>query len=436
VLAAFVALTALSVKHSVHTRADNAQRDRMEGLVYGILGAAELDAKQQLAISTYMLPDGLRQPQSGLSARIFDADGREIWQSESTLPMRANLNRVNTGQWRFRQQTDNDDLTAFSLRFGFSWANADQPEQEFNILLLTDAEDHLQQLAEFDQQLWTSLLTSALLLLLLQLLVLMWGLKPLNKISRGLQRIREGVDEELDMKLPQELRPVAYSLNTLLHSERNRRSRYKNVIHDLAHSLKTPLTVMHNLAHDDAIATDQRQTLQEHTHRMKDIIAYHIRRAAMNGSRPLGPAVPVRPLLERLEYSLLKVYADRDICMDIAVKKGCRLRVDESDVLEIFGNLLENACKYGAQRIVVEHRIDKPRRKAIISVHDDGPGFPDGLSETLLKRGARADTRVDGQGLGLAVCNELVSTYGGSLTLSRSDKLGGAQVSVYLSATM
>ncbi len=436
VLASFVALTALSVQRSVHTRAEQAQRDRMEGMVYGILGAAELNEKDELIINEFALPDGrLRQPQSGLSARIYDAGNNEIWRSESETEVSENTNQILIGKWRFRQQRDDVGLSEFSLRFGFSWAGSDQTEKEFNVLLLADASDHLNQLKLFDQKLWTSLLTSALLLLLLQLFVLMWGLKPLGKLTRGLQRIQQGEDEELDIRLPQELRPVAKSLNTLLHSERNRRSRYKNVIHDLAHSLKTPLAIMQNLSQDKVVDPDTRQTLDDQSSRMKDIIAYHIRRASVNGSQPLGPAVVIKPLLQRLSASLKKVYASRKIRTDIKLDSNCRIRADESDIMEIFGNILENACKYGASRIQVSYKSDPEKQLGIFEIEDNGPGFPADVTNELLERGKRADTRVDGQGLGLAVCSELISSYGGSLTLGKSESLGGACVTIYLSAT-
>ena len=439
VLASFVALTALSVQRSVHSKTEQAQRDRMEGLVYGILGAADLDDNGELLINEFALPDGrLRQPYSGLSARIYDATNRLIWQSESAIAITENINPVMIGRWRFRRQENETEISDFSLRFGFSWIAPDNSEKEFNVLLLEDAGDHREQLKTFDQNLWTSLLTSALLLLLLQLFVLMWGLKPLGKLTLGLQRIQRGEQEDLETRrLPQELRPIAFSLNTLLHSERNRRARYKNVIHDLAHSLKTPLAIMQNLSQDKAVDETTRRTLGDQSSRMRDIVAYHIRRASVGGAQPLGAAVAVKALVVRLSASLRKVYSSRKIRFDIRLDPKCRIRADESDIMEIFGNILENACKYGATRIRVSYHTDTERQLGIFDIEDNGPGFPDDISSgELLKRGTRADTRVDGQGIGLAVCNELVTSYDGKLVLGSSESLGGACVSIYLSATI
>ncbi|MDO6461668.1 ATP-binding protein [Granulosicoccaceae sp. 1_MG-2023] len=440
VLALFIGLTALSLQHSVHSRAEQAQRDRMEGLIYGVLGAAELDDQGRLIINEYGLPDGrLRQPQSGLTARIYDLHNRLIWQSPSDSgdTLAGNDEHISIGQWRFRLFDTPDAQGHFSLRFGFSWAAPDLPEQQFNILLRADASDHAEQLALFDQKLWTTLLSSALLLLLVQLLVLMWGLKPLAKMSRGLQRIRAGEQEALDTRLPHELRPVAHSINTLLQSEHNRRMRYRHVMDDLAHSLKTPLSVLQNLSDSRDVGADSRQILREQSGRMRDIVAYHIRRASVSGSRPLGPAVPLVPLIERLGNSLKRVYARRDPQFEIRLNPQCRLRMDEPDIMEVFGNLLENACKYGASRVrISSERSKEKNRIACIHIEDNGPGFPADVGDELLERGKRADTRIEGQGLGLAVSNELLSAYGASLKLGASEALGGARVTIYFSATI
>jgi two-component system sensor histidine kinase PhoQ len=194
---------------------------------------------------------------------------------------------------------------------------------------------------------------------------------------------------------------------------------------------------MSNLGQDLKIDTENRQTIMDQSTRMRDIIAYHIRRASVTGVQPLGPAIALKPLLLRLSTSLKKVYAQRSIKIDIKISEHEKLRVDEADLMEIFGNLLENACKYGASRIKL-YRLSEDNSKHIIyRIDDNGPGFPDDVTDALLQRGARADTRIDGQGLGLAVSSELLSAYGAKLTLARADKdYNGARVTLYFSATM
>ncbi len=432
VLASFFLLSALSLKHSVRSQAEQAQRDRMEGLVYGVLGAANLDKMGNLQINPFSLPDlRLLQPQSGLSVTIFDNHNQQIWRSESVTNISHNAQAIMVGQWRFHQLEQNNKVKEFSLRFGFSWIDNNNMEKEFNILLTADATEHYKQLAVFDRNLWISLLSSALLLLLLQLYVLMWGLKPLAKITQGLKQIQNGNKRTLSTQLPIELRPVANSLNALLISEHNRRTRYKNVMADLAHSLKTPLSVINNLSEDKGIEFDQRNTLREQSRRMGDIVTYHTRRASINGDQIIGSAVTIEPIIKRLSATMEKVYAHRKIIIKSRLSSTFKLRVEEADLMEIFGNLLENACKYGANKIEINSPVDRKYEHLIVTIDDNGPGFPEKTNEELLERGKRADTRVDGQGLGLAVSSELLVSYGGKLELGRSKTLHGAQTVLY-----
>ena len=187
VLSLFFLLTALSLEHSVHSRAEEAQQDRMKGLIYGVIGAADLDEQGMLSINEFSLPDlRLLKPQSGMAVLIFDTNSEIVWRSESAQLIDYNTFQVETGQWRFIQKEQDRKVEEFSLRFGFSWTDANGDDKDFNLLLIADASDHYKQLDVFDRNLWISLISSALLLLLLQLYVLMWGLKPLSKISQGL----------------------------------------------------------------------------------------------------------------------------------------------------------------------------------------------------------------------------------------------------------
>ena len=436
VLAAFVALTALSLQQSVHSRADAAVEQRMQGLVYGILGASEItDGKLQ--IDDYALPDGrLRTPQSGLMAQINDENDQRVWRSESWQSNNINVYPADIGEWRFSKHLDQTgEGYVFSLSFSFSWTAQNIREREFTILLLESGLEHQQQLEIFDRNLWILLLTSALLLLLMQVFVLMWGLKPLNRISLELREIEHGKKELLDTRIPAELKPLAFSLNTLLKSERNRRARYRNLMHDLAHSLKTPLSIMQNLGQDKRVDPTVRSHLSEQSSRMTDIIAYHLSRASVTGSRPLGPPTDVKPLVKRLARSLKKVYAEKQPQFELAINSDCTLRVDKADLMELLGNVMENACKYGQGKVHVGCEWNSEQEEILIAICDNGPGFPEQDKQSLLERGVRADTRVDGQGLGLAVSRELVESYCGKLVLGNSRQLGGACVKIYFSAT-
>ena len=434
VLAGFVILTSLSVRHSVHTRAEQALLDRMQGMVYGILGAAELDSQNLLRVNEYELPDQrLTNALPGTYAEVLDPSGKRLWSSPSKVVSIPPLASIDVGEWKFITHAVNDAESVRGLQFATSWLTEDGNEEIFTIQVVDEAVEYTQQLRKFDRNLWLSLLLSAMLLLLVQMLVLAWGLNPLSKIGRGLKRIESGDDELLDTRLPLELKPLANSINTLLGSERNRHLRYRNVMDDLAHSLKTPLSVLANLdleSDNQKNKPENQQILHEQTRRMNDIIAYHLQRANARGSQALAPPLYPLPIIQRLAQSLRKVYPESELRFTPKMKKNFLLRVAESDMMEILGNILENACKYGATDIVVTGT--KRDDQLLLVIDDNGPGFPPTEVEHLAERGRRADSTREGQGLGLAVTRELVESYGGELKLGTSP-LGGARGSLIFS---
>ena len=201
---------------------------------------------------------------------------------------------------------------------------------------------------------------------------------------------------------------------------------------DLAHSLKTPLSILRNQS-ESAPQEESSATVvvAQQTERMNDIIGYHLQRAQAGGSQALAPPLSPNPTLERLADSLRKVYAPREgqqpIQFEFIIDKGFHLRVNEADLMEILGNLLDNACKYGASHITVRSGQDRTTKQLL--VEDNGKGFPDTNSEELLERGRRADLTREGQGVGLALTRELVESYGGVLAIANTEQ-GGARVTI------
>jgi len=424
ILAGFVVLTSLAVRHSVHTRAEQALYDRMQGLIYGILGAAEFNTENRLVINNHELPDQrLNSPVFGTYAEVLSGTGERLWSSKSSVSLIPPIAELDVGQWKFNDHGTRGENEVRSLQFAANWETNDNSDSVFILHVVNDAVDFNSQLRKFDSTLWVSLLLAALLLLLIQILVLSWGLRPLSKVGRGLRKIEAGETELLDTKLPIELKPLAKGMNTLLLSERNRHQRYRNVMDDLAHSLKTPVTVMQNSARNRESYRTLPQIVRSQTERMQDIVAYHLQRASAQGAQALAPPYPIKQLLTRLGVTLSKVYIERDIHFNFTIKHDLAVRAHESDLIEIFGNLLDNSCKYGASKITVSSQ------NGWIHVDDNGPGFPAEKTEQLSQRGIRADSRREGQGLGLAVASELTLSYGGEFQLS-NHKNGGARVSL------
>lgn len=426
VLTAFVLTTTFALQSSIHERVEQAQYDRLQGVVYGLLGATEVDDAGQLSIAEGELPDPrLNQVNSGLYAQVT-ANGREDgWRSASLLQTPPATARPAVGEWRFERGRANGGSPMFVAAFTVEWATAGDSSYRYTFTALSDTTDFDSQLASFDQRLWLLLGAFSVLLLAAQLGVLRWGLSPLRKLTKQVHAIESGQAEQIEGPIHRELQPLSEGLNALLGSERGQRKRYRNALDDLAHSLKTPLAVLRNLGGDKQLPAAQRELIEEHSARMQQIVDYQLQRAATRGQRGLTPPQPLAPLLGRLARTLEKVFADKGTRIELQIDDSLALRADEGELMELFGNLMENAAKYGAQRIRIDGHSEDGELQ--LSIEDDGPGFPESAA-ALIARGTRADTRTDGQGIGLAVAAEITAACDGQLLLDRSEALGGARV--------
>ena len=430
-LAAFVILTSLAVRHSVHKRAEDALFNKMQGMIYGILGAAELVDDTRLIVSEAQLPEQrLLSPVTGIYAEVRDAEHQVVWSSASSVNAIPDIANAPVGDWKYLHNNQNTDNEVRALQFQAIYVAQSGAEPRFVIQVVEDAVEFADNLSSFDRNLSVSLLLAALALLFVLASILAWGLKPLRDIGKNLKRIETGETDRLDTKLPLELKPLASSINTLLASERNRQTRYRNVMDDLAHSLKTPLSVLGNISTQSGeISADDNRVLNRQTERMKDIISYHVQRARAGNRQALAPPLSPAQTVRRLGESLQKIYADtgngKPVQFITNLEPDFMLHVAESDLLEMLGNVMENACKYGASTVTVNGYQDASGLK--LSVSDDGPGFPHDAIDELSVRGRRADTKQEGQGLGLALTAELVESYGGSLQL-RNSQSGGAEI--------
>jgi two-component system sensor histidine kinase PhoQ len=278
----------------------------------------------------------------------------------------------------------------------------------------------------------------AVLLLVLQVLLLRWGLSPLRRLAQDLKQIEAGASEQLKGSYPRELRPVTENLNLLIKTERKQQARYRETLGDLAHSLKTPLAVIAGVMQGLAaartstqatVSAEQQRTVEEQLERMNQIVGYQLQRAVKStGSTALARRVNVHETAARILRALEKVYAQqpREIVCDI--DSAIVFLGDERDLMEMLGNLLDNAFKYGRHWLSISARaMQSPVRQLSIVVEDDGPGIPAGQQEFVLQRGARLDTLAQGQGIGLAVVTDIVRSYGGQIDVGSGSR-GGARI--------
>jgi two-component system sensor histidine kinase PhoQ len=403
---------------------------QLETQVFALIGAAEPDDAGNLTVPQRLLEPRLRNPGSGLYAEILDGAGLPLWRSPSAVGMElAGGTLLRAGQRSLSRQRFSGGMEVLVLGIGITWELGPAAVPAFQVFVATDLGAYEEQLAGFRRQLlgW---FTGVMVVLLGALwLALRRGLDPLGRMAREIAAVEEGSRDSLGDDYPRELAGVARGLNTLLRAERQRMDRYRTTMDDLAHSLKTPLAVLRT---ELGQAEPEAGTLKAQVDRMQNVIDYQLRRAAATGPRSLAARpVALLPVVSEIAEGLAKIHRDRVVAREVAIPAGFALPVEQGDLYEIVGNLMDNAWKWCAGQV----RISAAREGGygVLRVADDGPGIPPDQTAAVLGRGIRADQRGDvpGQGIGLAVVREIVELYGGSISLDRSG-LGGAEVTVRL----
>lgn len=253
------------------------------------------------------------------------------------------------------------------------------------------------------------------------------GLSPLNTIRRDVAAIRARLASRLRPKVPSEIQPLVDEVNLLLASQEEALARAREHAGDLAHGLKTPLTVLSTVARDlercgNPAAANE---IAAQVDLMRRRVDRELARARL-GTQPHATS-RVLPLIEGVIALIRRTPQGEELQWDVAVDPTATIAADDVDAAEAIGNILENASKWARTRVLVTTAVDEAA--VIVSVDDDGPGVADDRLRELTARGAKLDERKDGAGLGLAIVDEIVGAYRGKLELSRS-ALGGLRVSL------
>jgi len=258
--------------------------------------------------------------------------------------------------------------------------------------------------------------------------LLRWVLKPMRRLEREITAVEDGRHEAVSGEYPRELAGVVANLNGLLTAERRRVEHYHETLGNLAHSLKTPLAVMRSAVGSNA--AEAAPTVQTQIDRMSGIIEHQLKRAATSSGATLGQTgAKVLPVAAELRAALMRVYGGKDLLIEIDVEESLLFAGDAGDLIELLGNLLDNACKWCRSHVKLTGRSLGTRLE--ILVEDDGPGISEQDRKRVLGRGVRGDERVPGHGLGLAMAHDTVELYGGSLEIGTSD-LGGTRITIRL----
>lgn len=392
-----------------------------------LLGAAEPVRKG------IQVPPVLPEPRystlnSGLIGWTTDTNDQLQWVSRSgELILKSELPKVTSefkaGRERFFHPII-DDQEYYAISYDTVWELNDT-EQGFRFMVMHSRAPMANEMEAYQKRLWKWIGGMAFLLIIVQTLIARWGLSPLRKLATELENVEEGSQQQLSGRYPAEIQPVTDNLNRVLRSEKAQRERYRNTLSDLAHSLKTPLAVIRGHIENPQKhqKNDLSQVVDEQVARMSSIVDHQLRRASAQVTQASQTAVPIRPIIERLIAAMHKVYQHKGIQCELHMQHTLAFHGDEGDFMELVGNIIDNACKYGNANVKITGK--RVRELLEISVEDDGSGVPADIRQAILTRGARADTASPGQGIGLAVAVDILSSYGGNIDIIKSP-LGGA----------
>ncbi len=425
VLIIFITLTAVTLDRAFIDSTESSLRDKLTSQLYALMAAAEVENKDLLMPSDE-LDALLGLPSSGVYAFVTDETGNTLWQSSSALGAKPPQPVTLIGGKKSFNKTRVADSEYYTFAYGVDWSTETKAlSLTFNIS--TDLKSFDKQIVQYRTTLWGWLVAMALLLLVSQMVILRWGLSPLRKVGAELSLIENGNQERINDAYPYEIQRLTENINILLEQEREQKTRYRNALGDLAHSLKTPLAVLQSGLSGPSDKTDA--AALEQIARMNSIVEYQLQRAATAGATSIGKSVDVKSLVNRMLESLHKVYRDKNIEVDLVIDKALVFKGDEGDLMEVVGNLLDNAFKWANKNVEIKSvKVDKGIR---IVVNDDGPGIARDKIDELLRRGVRADQATPGHGIGLSIVKNIVQAYHGSIEITKSQS-GGAQVIVTL----
>lgn len=397
---------------------------RLASDVTTLISAARIE-KGNLQMPVLLPDEKFNLPDSRLLGYIYDRQGNLVWRSRATADENINYTPRYDGRGnefaRIRQD-NGEEFFVYDVEVKLLGGKT----AAFSIVALQPVREYQHTLDGLREKLYLGFGAALLALLVLLWAGLTWGLRSLRQMSRELDDVESGAREGLSGEHPRELLRLTDSLNRLLRSEREQRRRYRDSLGDLAHSLKTPLTVLQGVSESMAQRREDREqarVLQSQIERMSQQIDYQLQRASLRKSGLVRHQVQLRPLLDSLCSTLAKVYRDKYVHISVDVPANAMVPMEQGALLELLGNLLENAYRLCLGQVRISLQANEAQ--VVLCIEDDGPGVPPDQRERILQRGERLDRQNPGQGIGLAVVKDIIESYDATLTLDDSP-LGGA----------
>ena len=407
----------------------------------GLIAAAESDSEDSVTLEGRFTDPRFERIFSGWYWQIRPAvpvdseielqpqTSRSLW--DQTLTPRDLVEGDNNSTWGYADGPDQQRLRVLMRRIALPVASAEDVgyTQQFDFVVAGDISETEANVALFNRTLLWSIGVFSLGLIAAMLIQVRVGLMPLRAVSEALARIREGRARRLEGEFPSEIAPLATELNSLIAHSSEVVGRARGHVANLAHFLKTPLTV---LANEAATAKGPlAETVSRQVTVMRRQVDHYLARARAAGALDvLGSRTDVAPVLNDLGRVLKRMHAEKELTIDVTAPAGLAFRGEREDLEEMAGNLIDNGCKWAHSRIAVEAAPMNGGRFSL-RVSDDGPGLEPEERARAMQRGERFDETVPGTGLGLAIVRDIAKLYGGNIALDESP-MGGLEVKLEL----
>ncbi|MDB5686031.1 MAG: histidine kinase [Rhizorhabdus sp.] len=398
---------------------------QLQYVLNAMIASAELDEEGEIRFSRPLGDQRFLEPNSGLYWQV-SAQGHDPFPSRSLWDRRLNF----AGNHR-DERTHIYDSKEFgedeALRVMERDVRLPGSSVNWRFQVAQDRGGLDAQIAILRKTLLRSFAILGFGLIIMSALQATFGLWPLRKVRRQIAAVRAGRAARVDTRLPIEIAPMVQELNDLLAHNERQAEEARTHAGNLAHALKTPLTVIMNEA--SANSPELCKAVIREATTMRRQVDHHLARARAVGRRASGQSVAlVWSSLDSVERAVSRLYPQ--VTIDLAGDRKARVHVERQDLDELLGNLIENAAKYGGGRVFVT--VESSRDFVELLIEDDGRGIPAAQRGAIFERGARLDTGKPGTGLGLAIVRDVAEIYGGSVMLDESEDLGGLLVRLRL----
>lgn len=396
---------------------------RLEHDAESLLAAIELNREGKLVLRDGRLGAIYQRPLSGHYFLVEAVDGqrlrsRSLW--DESLPLPA----IEVGKVTHVRLAGPEGHPLLVRAGGY-----EKFEQRMTVAVAEDISTLTRRIQRYQWYALGALSLMVLIIVLMQWRILRKGFGALDQIRQEMQQVSEGGRQRVEALGPSEIKPLTTEINRLLDQQQQRLQRSRQALGNLAHALKSPLSLLMQEVDGLKLASEQSERLQAPARRIHELIQRELKRARIAGEGSAGSHFNAAETVSDLAQALRQIYRDKDLSITWSELPQQSLPLDEEDMTELLGNVLDNACKWAKHQVRLSMALDQGLQ---LSIEDDGPGVDAADYETVLRRGGRIDESHQGHGLGLAIVHDLVQDYGGSISFQRSSMLGGLEVLIHI----